>query len=155
VPGAPCLAVLEVGAGGGRSLPLRGSVGVTPGKFFFEIFDAKSRVWGQLFGPENKLIEGQPNENDVICRNASVLAFHLWPTIFAGAPFQLQNICRNGVPPRSRPLHPWKQLRLKKTDLSAFKYSYSYCTGSCSVRLNFSLVEVNHTEQFIGSSTCH
>jgi len=83
-------------------------------KFFFEIFDAKSRVWGQLFGPENKLIEGQPNENDVICRNASVLAFHLWPTIFAGAPFQLQNICRNGVPPRSRPLHPWKQLRLKK-----------------------------------------
>jgi len=51
---------------------------------FFEIFDAKSRVWGQ-FGPENKLIEGQRNEYDVICRNASVLAFHLWPTIFAGA----------------------------------------------------------------------
>ena len=41
---------------------------------------ARSRVWGQ-FGPENKLIEGQPNEYDVICRNASVLAFHLWPTI--------------------------------------------------------------------------
>jgi len=38
-----------------------------------EICDAKSRVWGQ-FGPENKLIEGQPNEYDVICRNASVLA---------------------------------------------------------------------------------
>ena len=34
---------------------------------------ARSRVWGQ-FGPENKLIEGQPNEHDVICRNASVLA---------------------------------------------------------------------------------
>ena len=66
-----------------------------------EIFDAKSRVWGQ-FGPENKLIEGQPNEYDVICLNASVLAFHLWPTIFAAAPFRLQNICQNGVPPRSR-----------------------------------------------------
>jgi len=34
--------------------------GVTPG-IFLEVFDAKSRVWGQ-FGPENKLIEGQPNE---------------------------------------------------------------------------------------------
>ena len=71
----------------------------------FEIFDAKSRVWGQ-FGPENKLIEGQPNEYDVICRNASVLAFHLWPTIFAGTPFRLQNICQNGVPPRSRTTTP-------------------------------------------------
>jgi len=87
-------------AGEGRPLLLRGSGGVTPGNFF-EIFDAKSRVWGQ-FGPENKLIEGQPNEYDVICRNASVSAFHLWPTIFAGSPFRLQNICRNGVPPRSR-----------------------------------------------------
>ena len=72
---------------------------------FFEIFDAKSHIWGQ-FGPENKLIEGQPNEYDVICRNASVLAFHLWPTIFAGVPFWLQNICRNGVPPRSRTTTP-------------------------------------------------
>ena len=70
-------------------------------EFFFETFDAESRVLGQ-FGPENKLIEGQPNEYDVICRNASVLAFHLWPTIFAGAPIRLQNICRNGVPPLSR-----------------------------------------------------
>jgi len=76
----------------------------TPGKFF-EIFDDKSQVWGQ-FGPENKLIEGQPNEYDMICWNASVLAFHLWPTIFAGAPFRLQNICRNGVPPRSRTTTP-------------------------------------------------
>ena len=42
------------------------------------------------------------NEYNVICRNASVLAFRLWPTIFTGAPFRLQNICRNGVPPRSR-----------------------------------------------------
>ena len=61
------------------------------------------------FGPENKLIERQPNEYDVIYRNASVLAFHMWPTIFAGAPFRLQNIYRNGVPPRSRtntPLGP-------------------------------------------------
>jgi len=53
---------------------------VIPGKFFFEISDAKSRVWGQ-FGPENKLTEGQPNEYDVICQNTSLLAFHLWPTI--------------------------------------------------------------------------
>jgi len=95
---------------GGRPIPVRGSGGVTPGNFF-EIFDAKSRIWGQ-FGPENKLIEGQPNEYDVICRNASVLAFHLWPTIFAGAPFWLQNICRNGVP---TPLHP---------------YSYPHLVGS-------------------------
>ena len=53
--------------------------------------------WEQ-FGPENKLIEGQPNEYYVICRNASVLAVHPWPTIFAGAPFRLQNICRNASP---------------------------------------------------------
>jgi len=78
--------------------------GVTPGKFF-EIFDVKSRVWRQ-FGPENKLIEGQPKEYDVICRNASVLAFHLWPTIFAGALFRLQIIRWNGVPPRSRTTTP-------------------------------------------------
>ena len=31
-----------------------------------------------------------------------MLAFHLWPTIFAAAPFRFQNICRKGVPPRSR-----------------------------------------------------
>ena len=84
--------------------PLSGSGGVTPGKIL-EIFDAKSRIWGK-FWPENKLIEGQPNEYDVICRNASVLEFHLLPTIFAGAPFRLQNICRNGVPPRSRTTIP-------------------------------------------------
>ena len=78
---------------------------MSPPENFLEIFDAKSRVWGQ-FGSENKLIEGQPNEYDMICRNASVLAFHLWPTIFAGAPFRLQNICRNGVPPRSRTTTP-------------------------------------------------
>jgi len=45
-------------------------------------------AFGGQFGPENKLTEGQPNEYDVICRNASVLAFHLWPTIFAGKAFQ-------------------------------------------------------------------
>ena len=59
-PRARRVAVLEVGAGGGRPLPLRGFGGVTPGRSF-EIFDAKSRVCGQ-FGPENTLIEGQPNE---------------------------------------------------------------------------------------------
>jgi len=103
-PRAWRVAVLGVSAIGGRPLPLTGSGGVTPGNFF-EIFLAKSRVWGQ-FGTENKLIEGQPNEYDVICRNASALAFHLWPTIFAGAPFRLQNICGNGVPPRSRTTTP-------------------------------------------------
>jgi len=83
-----------VGAGGGR-----------PEKFFKKIFEAKSRVW-QQFGPENKLIEGQPNEYDVIYRSASLLAFHLWPTIFAGALFWLQNICWNGIQPRSRTTIP-------------------------------------------------
>ena len=74
------VAVLGVGAGEGRPIPVRGSGGVTPGNFF-EIFDAKSRIWGQ-FGPENKLIEGvrrdlperysvsiPPVAND-ICRSA-------------------------------------------------------------------------------------
>ena len=108
-----------VGAGGGRHVPLRGSTGVTPGKFF-EIFDAKSRVWRQ-FGAENKLIESQPNEYYVIYRNASVLAFHLWPTIFAGAPFRFQNICRNGVPPRSRTTTPlFARLPWLKTDTEHF-----------------------------------
>ena len=53
----------------------------------------------------------------MICRNASVLAFHLWPTIFAGAPFRLQNICRNGVPPRSRTTTPlqWGYDRRRQT----------------------------------------
>jgi len=60
-------------------------------------------TFGGNLGQKNKLIERQPNEYDVICRNATVLEFHLWPTIFAGAPFRLQNICRNGVP---APLHP-------------------------------------------------
>jgi len=36
---------------------------------FLDVFGAKSHVCGQ-FGPENKLIEGQPNEYDMICWNA-------------------------------------------------------------------------------------
>jgi len=56
----------------------------------YEIFDAKSRVWGQ-FGPENKLIEGQPNKYDVICRNASMLAGPVANDI-------LHDICRSAVP---------------------------------------------------------
>ena len=61
----------RAGGGCGRGSPtpaerVRGCL--TPGKIV-DIFDAKSRFWGQ-FGPENKLIEGQPNEYDVICRNA-------------------------------------------------------------------------------------
>ena len=77
-----------------------GGPGCHPRKIFWDFWCQIQRL-GQ-FGPENKLIEGQPKEYDVIWRNASVLAFHLWPTIFAGAPSRLQNIYRNGVPPRSR-----------------------------------------------------
>jgi len=40
--------MLGVSAGGGRPLLLRGSEGITPGNFF-EIFDAKSRVWGAIW----------------------------------------------------------------------------------------------------------
>jgi len=65
-PHARRVAVLGVVAGGSRFLPLRGSEGVIPGNFF-DIFDAKSRVCGQ-FWPENKLIEGQTNEYNVICK---------------------------------------------------------------------------------------
>jgi len=93
-PRARRVAVLGVG----RPYPLR-----------FDIFDAKSRVWGQ-FEPEKKLIEGQPNEYDVICRNASVLAFHLWPTIFAGTAF-------HRVP---APLDAW--VYLPKTIIAHPKY---------------------------------
>ena len=78
----------------------------TPGIFFLRFSMPNPAFGGGQFGPENKLIEGEPNEYDVICRNASVLAFHLWPTTFAGAPFRLQNIYRNGVPPRSRTTTP-------------------------------------------------
>ena len=38
------VAVLGLGAGGGRPLPLRGSGGVTP-RNLFETFDAKFHVW--------------------------------------------------------------------------------------------------------------
>jgi len=76
---------------------------------FFEIFDAKSRVWGQL-GPENKLIEGQPNEYDVICRNPSVLAFHLWPVAndicqsAVSAPIYLPERCSTAFPHHYTPV---------------------------------------------------
>jgi len=109
-PRARRVAVLGVGAGGGHPSRWR-DPGCHPWKILFRFFDAISRVWGQ-FGPENKLIKGHPNQYDVICQNASVLAFHLWPTIFAGAPFRLQNICRNGVPPRSRTTTPLTVVKL-------------------------------------------
>jgi len=95
-------------AGGGyRRGSAEGVLGCHPRNILKRSFDAKSPV-GRQFEPENKLIEGQPNEYDVICRNASVLAFHLSPTIFAGTPFRLRNICRNGVLPRFRTttVHP-------------------------------------------------
>ena len=98
-PHARRVAVLGVSAGRGRPLPLRRS-GVSPPENFGRFLMPNPAFGGNL-GQKIKLIEGQPNEYDVICRNASVLAFQLWPAIFAGAPFRLQNICRNGVPPRS------------------------------------------------------
>jgi len=97
------LGVEPVDAGGGRPLPLREFGGVTPEKFLR--FLMPNPALGGNLG-QKKLSESQSNEYDVICRNASVLAFHLWPTIFDGAPFRLQNICRNGVPPRSRTTTP-------------------------------------------------
>ena len=48
-PRARRVAVLGMGAGGGRPLPLRGP-GVSRPEIIFEIFDAKSRVWGQFNG---------------------------------------------------------------------------------------------------------
>ena len=101
-PRARSVAVLGVGAGG-VAPPAEGVRGCHPLKNFWDFWYQIPRL-GQ-FGPENKLTEGQPNEYDVMCRNASVLAFHLWPTIFPGAPFWLQNICRNGVPLRFRTTH--------------------------------------------------
>jgi len=56
-------------------------------KKYFLRFLMPNHAFGWQLGPENKLIEGQPNEYDVICLNASVFAFHLWPTIFAGSAF--------------------------------------------------------------------
>jgi len=103
-PHARRVAVLGVSAGRGRPLPLRRS-GVSPPENFGRFLMPNPAFGGNL-GQKIKLIEGQPNEYDVICRNASVLAFHLWPTIFAGAPFRLQNICRNCVPARSRTTTP-------------------------------------------------
>ena len=102
-PRARRVAVMGVGAGGGQ---------------FYEIFDAKSRVWGQ-FGPENKLIEGQPNEYDydVMCRNASVLAFHLWPTVFAGTAF-------HSVP---APLHTWSAV---STHVESLRRSTAHSTDA-------------------------
>ena len=79
---------------------------MSPPKFFFENFDAKSRVWGQ-FGSENKLIEGQPNEYDVICWNASVLAFHLWPAIFAERRSGSKIFAGAAFHRVPAPVHPW------------------------------------------------
>ena len=59
-------------------------------------------AFGGQFGPENKLIEGQPNEYDVICRKASVLVFHLWPTICRSAKIFV-GTASHRVP---APLHP-------------------------------------------------
>jgi len=77
-PRARRVAVLGVGAGGGRP------PGVTPGPPQREV---------EIFMPNQTSTTLFPERFSV-----------LWPTIdlFAGAPFRLQNICQNGVPPRSR-----------------------------------------------------
>ena len=123
------VAVLGVGAGGARLLPL------TPPDNFFRFL-----MPNPAFGPENKLIEGQPNEYNVICRNASVLSFHLWPTVFAGAPFRLQNICQNGVPPRSRTTHPWMLRHL------------CWLSDSCIYKIYAEIEIVQHTD---GKTSCY
>jgi len=95
--------------------------GCHPGKFL-RFLMPNPEFYGQ-FGSENKLIEGQINEYDMICRNDSVLAFHLWPMIFAAAPFRLQNICRNTIPPRSRtttPLHTPNRTSISLAFLSIY-----------------------------------
>ena len=74
-----------------------GDRGCHPRKIFLRFLMSNPAFGGNL-GQKNKLIEGQPNRYDVICRrNASVLAFHLWPTIFARTAF-------HRVP---APLHPF------------------------------------------------
>ena len=94
-PHARRVAVLGVSAGRGRPLPLRRSGVSLPENF--GRFLMPNPAFGGNLGQKIKLIEGQPNEYDVICRNASVLAFQLWPAIFAGTAF-------HRVP---APLHPW------------------------------------------------
>ena len=55
------VAVLGVGAGGGH-----------PRNFFLRFLMPNPALGVGQFGPETKLIEGQPNEYDVICRNEIV-----------------------------------------------------------------------------------
>jgi len=87
------------------SPPDEGVGGITP-EIFFAIFDAKSSFGGNL-GQKNKLIEGQPNEYDVICRNISVLAFHLWPTIFAERSCGSKIFAGTAFNRVPAALHPW------------------------------------------------
>jgi len=47
----------------------------------------------------------------LICWNATVLAFRLWPTTFTGAPFRLQNISGTTTALDLAPLKPWVQFR--------------------------------------------
>ena len=101
-PRARRVAVLHGdGCGRGSTPPAEGVPGCHPWKFCLRFL-----MPNPAFGSGNKLIESQPNEYDVICRNASVLAFHLWPTIFAVAPFRQIFWSRNGDLPRSRTTTP-------------------------------------------------
>ena len=75
-------------------------------EIFLRFFYAKSRVWGN-FGQKI-------NWSRVSLTSTTWFAGTLqcWRstcgqrTVFAGAPFRLQNICRNGVPPRSHTTTP-------------------------------------------------
>jgi len=80
--------MLGVSAGGGRPLLLRGSEGITPGNFLR--FLMPNPAFGEQFGPENKLIEGQPNEYDVICPERLSVSV---PPVANDRP-----ICRSAVP---------------------------------------------------------
>jgi len=109
-----------------------------PRKTFWDFWCQIPRLGA--IGPGNKLIEGQPNEYDVICWNTSVLAFHLWPLandICPRDPFRLQNICRNGVPPRSRTTTPLStRLPWLKTETEHFNViwlSYLFISIICQL----------------------
>jgi len=69
-----------------------------PGNFFV-IFDAKSHVWGQ-FGPENKLIEGQPNEYDHGAKRRfyTVVRRDLPERVSVSVPPVANDSCRSAVP---------------------------------------------------------
>ena len=85
--------------GRGSPPPAEGVRRCHPRNFFFEIFDAKSHVWGQ-FGPENKLIEGQPNEYDHGAKRRfyTVVRRDLPERVSVSVPPVANDSCRSAVP---------------------------------------------------------